>query len=181
MYFIGLLDKDLQDLQKFSPEDSIISEYTFREKNTMMVPDETIFTIFVELNRFGKELEECETMLDKWCFALTHISTLDRLPDELRTEAFERLFKACEIARFEPEVKLKYEKEMITERDYYNMLNTARADGIAAGLAEGEARGRAEGRAEIIRKMLDSGMDNETIQRITGISPENIQRLSRDV
>ena len=42
--------------------------------------------------------------------------TLDRLPDELRTEAFERLFQACEIARFEPEVKLKYEKEMITER-----------------------------------------------------------------
>ena len=32
--------------------------------------------------------------------------TLDRLPDELRTEAFERLFQACEIARFEPEVNL---------------------------------------------------------------------------
>ena len=92
------------------------------------------------------------------------------------------------IARFEPEVKLKYEKEMITERDYYNMLNTAKADGLAAGLAEGEAKGRAEGiaegeakgRAEIIRKMQDSGMDNETILRITGISPESILRLSRD-
>ncbi len=46
--------------------------------------------------------------------------TLDRLPDELRTEAFERLFQACEIGRFEPDVKLRYEKEMITERDYYN-------------------------------------------------------------
>ena len=123
-------------------------------------------------------------MLDKWCFALTHIGTLDRLPEELRTEAFERLFQACEIARFEPEVKLKYEKEMITERDYYNMLNTAKADGLAAGLAEGEAKGLAEGeakgRAEIIRKMQDSGMDNETILRITGISPESILRLSRD-
>ena len=123
-------------------------------------------------------------MLDKWCFALTHIGTLDKLPDELRTEAFERLFQACEIARFETEVKLKYEKEMITERDYYNMLNTAKADGLAAGLAEGEAKGLAEGeakgRAEIIRKMQDSGMDNETILRITGISPESILRLSRD-
>ena len=96
------------------------------------------------------------------------------------------------IARFGPEVKLKYEKEMITERDYYNMLNTAKADGLAAGLAEGEAKGLAEGeakgreeglakgRAEIIRKMQDSGMDNETILRITGISPESILRLSRD-
>ena len=100
-------------------------------------------------------------MLDKWCFALTHIGTLDRLPEELRTEAFERLFQACEIARFEPEVKLRYEKEMITERDYYNMLNTAKADGLAAGLAEGEAKGRedglAEGRAE--------GRNEEKIRR----------------
>ena len=123
-------------------------------------------------------------MLEQWCFALKHISTLDRLPEELRTEAFERLFQACEISSFEPEVKLKYEKEMITERDYYNMLNTAKADGLAEGLAEGEAKGLAEGeakgRAEIIRKMQDSGMDNETILRITGISPESILRLSRD-
>ena len=52
------------------------------------------------------------------------------------------------IARFEPEVKLIYEKEMITERDYYNMLNTAKADGLAAGLAEGEAKGLAEGEAK---------------------------------
>ena len=73
-------------------------------------------------------------------------------------------------------MKLKYEKEMITERDYYNMLNTAKAD----GMAEGEAKGLVEGRAEIIRKMQDSGMDNETILRITGISPESILRLSRD-
>lgn len=47
VYFIGLLDKDLQDMQRYSPEDSIISEYTFREKTTMKVPDETIFTILV--------------------------------------------------------------------------------------------------------------------------------------
>ena len=81
-------------------------------------------------------------------------------------------------------MKLKYEKEMITERDYYNMLNTAKADGLAAGeakgRAEGIAEGEAKGRAEIIRKMQDSGMDNETILRITGISPESILRLSRD-
>ena len=62
VYFIGLLDKDLQDFQKHSPEDSVIAEYTFREKTTMEVPDETIFCIFVELNRFGKKLEECWIM-----------------------------------------------------------------------------------------------------------------------
>ena len=185
VYFIGLLDKDLQDMQRYSPEDGIISEYTFREKTTMKVPDETIFTIFVELNRFTKTKEECETMLDKWCFALTHIGTLDRLPEELRTEAFERLFQACEIARFEPEVKLKYEKEMITERDYYNMLNTAKADGLAEGLAEGreegliegEAKGREEEKIRIAKAFKEQGVDAGIISFATGLSEAEVAEL----
>ena len=57
-----------------------------------------------------------------------------------------------------PEVKLRYEKEMITERDYYNMLNTAKADGLAAGLAEGEAKGLAAGLAEGEAKGLAAGL-----------------------
>ena len=100
------------------------------------------------------------------------ISTLDRLPEELRTEAFERLFQACEISRFEPEVKLKYEKEMITERDYYNMLNTAKADGRADGLAEGEAKGREEGLAEGEAKGREEGRNEEKI-RIAKALKEN--------
>ena len=117
------------------------------------------------------------------------ISTLDRLPEELRTEAFERLFQACEISRFEPEVKLKYEKEMITERDYYNMLNTAKADGRADGLAEGEAKGREEGLAEgeikgrneekirIAKVLKEEGVDFLVIANATGLSKIEIAML----
>ena len=135
----------------------------------MKVPDETIFCIFVELNRFGKKLEECETLLDKWCFSLKHISTLDRLPDELRTEAFERLFQACEIARFEPEVKLTYEKEMFTERDYYNIIETARDDGIAEG--------RAEEKIRIAKAFKEKGVDASIIASATGLSETQISEL----
>ena len=164
-----------------SAGEGIISEYTFREKTTMKVPDETIFTIFVELNRFVKRLEECETQLDKWCFALKHISTLDRLPDGLRTEAFERLFQACEIARFDPEVKLKYEKEMFTERDYYNILHTAKADGIAEGkaegLAEGEAKGKLEEKIRIAKALKKNGVADNIIASATGIPEQQIAAL----
>ena len=66
---------------------------------------------------------------------------------------------------------------MITERDYYNIIDTAKDDGRAEGIREGEARGKARGRAEgrteaernIARKMLETGMDRETIMKITGI------------
>ena len=95
--------------------------------------------------------------------------TLDRLPDELRTEAFERLFQACEIGRFEPDVKLRYEKEMITERDYYNMLNTAKADGKAEGLAEG--------RAMVAKEMKRLGLPTDIIIKSTRLSEAQIAAL----
>ena len=78
---------------------------------------------------------------------------------------------------------------MITERDYYNMLNTAKADGLAEGeakgreegLAEGEAKGRTEGIAEgisrVAKKMLESGMSAEMIASMTGLTKTQIAAL----
>ena len=97
---------------------------------------------------------------------------------------------ACEIARFSPEKRLRYEKEMITERDYRNILETARletaredgfaegeAKGKAEGLADGEAKGRAAKAAEIARAMLASGMEHSLISSLTGLSQEEIKGL----
>ena len=110
---------------------------------------------------------------------------LHDLPDGLRQTVFERLFEACEIARFSPEKRLRYEKEMITERDYRNILETAREDGFAEGeakgkaegLADGEAKGRAEEKVSIARAMLASGMDIPLISSLTGLPEEEVKRL----
>ena len=82
---------------------------------------------------------------------------------------------------------------MITERDYYNMLNTAKADGLAAGLAEGrakglaegEAKGREEGRAEgreeglamAAKEMKKLGLPTDIIIKSTGLSEAQIVEL----
>ena len=78
---------------------------------------------------------------------------------------------------------------MITERDYYNMLNTAKADGLAAGLAEGEVKGRAEGIAEgeakgreeglamAAKEMKKLGLPTDIIIKSTGLSEAQIAEL----
>ena len=78
---------------------------------------------------------------------------------------------------------------MITERDYYNMLNTAKADGLAAGLAEGEAKGRedglAEGRAEgrneekirIAKALREQGVAASIIAAASGLTESEIAEL----
>ena len=62
---------------------------------------------------------------------------------------------------------------MITERDYYNILETAKKEGEAkgreAGLAEGEAR--------VAKKMLAAGMPEEQIIEFTGLSAEQLAAL----
>ena len=127
---------------------------------------------------------DCGTLVDKWCYALKHIGTLDRLPEDLRVEALERLFRACEISKFDKAQKLSYEKNMITERDYYNIINTAKKDGIRAkkdgiraGLQQGLEEGRQEGKAEVAGTMKRMGLPVETIIQATGLSREEIERI----
>ena len=75
------------------------------------------------------------------------------------------------------------------ERDYWNIIDTAkeeameegRAEGRAKGLAEGRAEGREEGRAEgraegerakaleIARQLIQKGMPVAEVAEITGI------------
>ena len=82
-------------------------------------------------------------------------------------------------------MKLKYEKEMITERDYYNMLNTAKANGLAEGEAKGEAKGREEGRVEgrneekirIAKALKENGVADNIIAATTGLSENEIAML----
>ena len=82
---------------------------------------------------------------------------------------------------------------MITERDYYNMLNTAKADGLAEGreegLAEGEAKGEAKGREEgrvegreeglamAAKELKKLGLPTDIIIKSTGLSEAQIAKL----
>ena len=60
VYFIGILGRE-KIFEMVGPEwaGRYISEYTFREKQTGEVPDESISLRFVELDRFVKPLDEC--------------------------------------------------------------------------------------------------------------------------
>lgn len=155
----------------------VLNTPTFREKRTHEVPDETISLIFTELDRFDKPLDSCESLQEKWCYSLKHVGKLNELPDGLRVRTFERLFEACEIARFSPEKKLQYESDMITERDYYNILETAKEDGEARGREAGLMEGEAKGIGKVAKAMLASGMPVEQIASLTGLSAEEIGNL----
>ena len=88
---------------------------------------------------------------------------------------------------------------MNTERDTYNQIEYARESGREEGLKEGREEGREEGhkvgkeeglkegRAEgtkqtsfdIAKRMLEKGIDIETISELTGLTEKEISELNR--
>lgn len=149
------------------PEDreKYVFEYTFREKETMEVPDETISIIFVELRRFVKPLSECANAVDKWCYALKHIGSMDNLPEELASAEIDRLFRAAEIAHFSENKRRAYEEDIMRERDYWAQLRYAKDTGVEQGLAE------------IAMNLKAMGMSFEFILKATGLSEDKLKRI----
>ena len=79
----------------------------------------------------------------------------------------------------------EYEDSLKAYRDVKNSIDTAlekgREEGRAEGREEGRAEGRAEGRVEgviqVARKLLDAGMDVDTIMKMTDLSKGEIEKL----
>ena len=205
VYLIGLMGIEIahQDLSQWT--DRYLSEYTFREKFTNELLDETIVIIFAELARFNKQASECTTPQDIMMYILKNIGKMPERPDWLQRDAYTRLFDACEIAGFSEDKLIRYEKDMYDERRFageraaYRRMGMEEgfkegraegreqgraegreqglAEGRAEGLAEGRAEGILEGKAEIVRKMYYDGMKKEHIIELTGLSITEIDML----
>jgi predicted transposase/invertase (TIGR01784 family) len=179
VYLIGLMGTGIKHADESRWVDRYVSEYTFREKETNELQDETIFIIFAELARFDKELSECSDDLERMLYVIKNGWKLQNQPPELRKEIFRRLLEACEIAAFDKEKRIKYDKDMYDERRRNGELATAKRIGREEGREEGRKEGREEGREEgmvaMLKKMLESGMGYNEISQISGLSESQVQ------
>ena len=132
--------------------------------------DETIIITFAELARFGKRCEDCRTDTDKMMYILKNMGNLRNRPLWLQREVYTKIFEACEIARFNEEKLIKYEKDMYDERRLYGELEAARDEGMEKGLT----KGREEGKLDAARKMLAAGIDAKVIADALEIPVEDI-------
>ncbi|WP_337784734.1 PD-(D/E)XK nuclease family transposase, partial [Prevotella sp.] len=128
---------------------------------------------------------ELVTLYDKWLYVLKNLSRLDERPAALKEKVFSKLFEEAEIAKFTPTELKEYEDSLKAYRDVKNSIDTAMEKGREEGRAEGRAEGREEGRAEgrvegviqVARKLLDAGMDVDTIMKMTDLSKGEIEKL----
>ena len=189
VFFLGILN--------FKYEDDEMTEHRYRllEATSKKLMTDKLEFVFVEVEKFDKSEDELETDLDKWLYLLKNMSNLLERPERLRDRIFTKLFDVAELAQLDDKDRIKYIKAMNTERDTFNQIEYAREtgreegreEGHKVGKEEGLKVGREEGRAEgvkqnsfdIAKRMLQKGIDIETISELTCLTEKEISELNR--
>ena len=176
-------------------------DYELADRENGQVFNPKFRQIYIELPRFNKEEEECETDFERWIYVLKHMDTLDRMPFKARKAIFERLERIGSMANLTPKQRAQYEAEWKMYNDYYNTLDFAvekgmkkgmeegmekglqkgLEEGLQKGLQKGKAEGKAEGRQEekhsIALNLKKLGVSIEQIAFATSLSIEEIEKL----
>ena len=174
VYTVGILNFVFRDDEYSS--DCYHHEVKLMDTATKKVFYKKLTYIYLEMPKFNKSEDELETMFDKWMFVLRNLSRLFERPKALQERVFAKLFEQAEIARFTPEERRGYEESVKAYRDINNAITTAKAE----AKAEGRAEGRAEEKIETARKMKADGMPTEIIAKYTGLTIEEIERISEN-
>ena len=189
VYVVSFLNYRLRhDDESLWDTDHFISHWRFTEKRTGMVADQTISVIFVEMTLFTKTLEECVTEFDRLFYIFKNSEGFQRIPEWIEEAGgiSRRLAKACEVAAFDKEKKLKYEIDKMNEWDIQAQKEYAVRKGLEEGLQKGLQKGLREGREEgleqgreetrlsIARKLFEAGTPVDVIVNCTGVDDGTI-------
>lgn len=173
VYLIGLMGTEIEHPEMDLWQNRFVSEYTFREKQSHDLLDETIVIIFAELARFQKTAEECQTEQERMLFLLKNIGSMKIQPECFESQTYGRIFEACRLAGFSEEKRIKYDSDMNDERRLKGQYAAYRKMGYEAGSAEG----RATERSEIITHLHSKGISPEQISEMLDIGLEEVQAI----
>ena len=179
VYTIAILDfvfdADKSEVDKFRYDVKLTDTETHK-----VFYDKLTF-IYLEMPKFNKTIEELNTRFDKWLYVIKNLNKLDRVPDKLKEQIFEKLFETAEIAHFTPEQVRSYEDSLKYYRDLKNSLDTAREEGVEKGIEQGFVKGIEEGFAkgmeEVAKNALKMGKPISEIAALTGLSEEQIRKI----
>lgn len=175
VYFIGLLNFKIFENKNHISRHLIINQ----ETNTQDLEDFEFS--FIELPKFTKELNELETILDKWIYFIQNGSNLKLIPKQYKNiEAFKDAFDIANQTSWDKKELEVYDYISLKEFDEINALRTAEKKGMEKGIEKGMEKGMKKGikqeKINIASNLLDI-LDNETISFKTGLDIKTIEEL----
>ncbi|NER88225.1 Rpn family recombination-promoting nuclease/putative transposase [Moorena sp. SIO3A2] len=164
----------ITDFKLFPSSEKVISCFYFQEEEDHLPYQENeLKLVFVELPKFTKQLEDLESVIDKWIYFIKEAPNLEIIPDNFRE--IPQLEKALTIANQAglsvSEVEKLRKQEMVLE-DSRGALSFAKR------------QGREEGERNLLLRLLESRFGKLTINAIAlieALTNEDLNRLSEAI
>ena len=122
---------------------------------------------------FRKNKRGCKTDFDKWMYIMNRMEKLKEIPWQAQNELFVELSKVSNVAALSPEERFAYEENLRMYRDNLACAEAAYLDGHDAGYESGFS----EGKIDVAKTMIDSGMSDTDIAKMTKLPLENVRKL----
>ena len=159
VYGIFLLNCTMGENSKFR------TDVILADRETGLLFSDKLRQVYLELPRFTKEAEECETDFERWLYLLKNMETLDRMPFKARKAVFDKLLEVADIAALTKEERMAYDEALKQYRDYKNTIDYAEERGIEKGLIIAA------------QKMKAQNFPVSVIAQTLGLPPEEIEKL----
>jgi predicted transposase/invertase (TIGR01784 family) len=164
-----------------SPHQNVKTEVVLYDLENKIVFSDKLKFIYLEMNKFDKNIDELENYYEKWLYLLKNLAFLDEIPTKLREKAFQKVFKIAEIAKYNPKERQNYENSLKYYRDMENSLDLKYAKGLKEGkeegLKEGKEEGLKEGLLNTARNMKARGFSITDIIDLIGLTETEIKEL----
>jgi predicted transposase/invertase (TIGR01784 family) len=152
----------LTDFEMFPNSEQLISRFIYKEANTNLIyTDNNIELVFVELPKFTKEVDQLETLADKWIYFMKYARTITDVPPVMDSvPEIHQAFSIANQVNLTPDELADIERrEMFIYDQQGAILQAVQAEKLA-----------------ISRQLLDR-LDDATISQTTGISIEDVRKL----
>ena len=151
----------ITDFEMFENRDRVISHFVFKENEDLFdYRNHELELFFVELPKFNKELEDLETLTEKWIYFMKNTNQLETVPETM--EVVPEIGKALRIAN---QANLSTEElEDLEKREMF--LEDQRG-----AVIKGRQEGIKEGQLKLVLRLLE--------RRVGEIAPDIQSRIRR--
>jgi len=114
-----------------------------------------------------------ESDLDEWVYLLKHST----VRSDFQAKHIDKAREKLTLLKMTTEERRRYERylmNVVIERD---VIDTAKAEGVAEGLAKGREEGREQAQRELLQKLQQSGLSLEQLSKLTGLGEVELKQL----
>jgi predicted transposase/invertase (TIGR01784 family) len=165
VYCIGILDFTFDDYTTEPEKNEVVHTVKLKDQNGNVFYDKLTY-IYLEMPNFKKAEIELITALDKWLYFIKYLEDFQNIPQIFKNNIFTKALETAELAKLNSSDFNNYENSLKIYRDLKGVIDTAYDEG------------KLEGKLEIARAAKKMGMTIQDISKLTGLAPEDIDKVS---